>query len=242
MPATIELQNVSVDRQAVINGQTTPVRIVTGVHVTIPAKGRLVILGPSGAGKTSLLRLFNRLDDPVEGEVLLDGTDIRRLDPVTVRRRVGMVFQQPFLFDMTVAENLAYPRKLMGQELAAADAERLLAEFGLPADFLVRNAQQLSGGQQQRIAVARALTLHPDVLLLDEPSSALDEESARLLVDALVRRNDVDGMSIIMVSHSPEIMKRVGGQALLVHDRRASLFAEVEAALHDARHGEVPVE
>lgn len=240
MPATIELRHVTVERQTIVEGQLRSLRVLSDVNFTVPIGGRTVIFGPSGAGKSSLLRTLNRLDEPIEGEILLDGVDIRRLDPIPLRRRVGMVFQQPFLFDETVEENLAYPLRLQKHTLSRDDAVVLLHELGLPSEMLGRRGQQLSGGQQQRVAVARALTLNPDVLLLDEPSSALDEESARLLIDALLARN-ASGMSLVMVSHSPEAMRRMGGQGILVHHQQAQVFADIETALQEARQMQVQV-
>lgn len=188
--------------------------IVRGACGTVPRGGRLAIFGPSGAGKSSLLRVINRLAEPAEGRVLLDGVDIRTLDPIALRRRVGMLFQQPFLFDATVADNLAYPRRLQQRALPDDEAAALLAEVSLPADYLSRRAQQLSGGEQQRVALARALSLSPELLLLDEPTSALDDDHAHLLLDALLRRNAA-GLTLVMVSHARELLLRF--EAPLLH-------------------------
>lgn len=230
----IHLEHVAVDRAAIIEGTPHVLRILSDVQLSVPVGGRLALFGPSGAGKTSLLRLLNRLAEPAEGRVLLDGEDIRRHDPITLRRRVGMLFQQPFLFDMTVEENLGYPLSLQRQTLPHARAEALLAEFGLPAEFLSRKGQQLSGGQQQRIALARALALDPEVLLLDEPTSALDEESARVMMDALLQRNAARGLTLIMITHSPEMLRRLDCPAVMVHQGRADLFPDAESALREA--------
>ncbi|HEY3376303.1 MAG TPA: ATP-binding cassette domain-containing protein [Armatimonadota bacterium] len=231
MPPIITLEDVAVDRTSVFEGKPRTLRILSGVQVAIPRGGRLAIIGPSGAGKTSLLRLFNRLDDPVLGRLTLDGQDLRQIDPIALRRRVGMVFQQPFLFPLTVMENLAYPLRLINRQLTHAEAEALLGEFALPADFLSRSGQQLSGGQQQRVAVARALALRPEALLLDEPTSALDEESAGVMLAALLQRNAEAGLTLIMVTHSPDVLRRFQGEVLLLRDGRAELYPDAESAL-----------
>lgn len=242
MAASLALEQVAVERATVIDGQARMLRILSDVTFTVQAGGRLGIIGPSGAGKTSLLRLLNRLDDPAEGRVLLEGEDMRRLDVVPVRRRVGMIFQQPFLFDLTVEGNLAYPLRLLRRELPREQAAALLEEFGLPAELLTRHGDQLSGGQQQRVAVARALTLCPDVLALDEPTSALDADSAQRLLDALLRRNREQGLSLVMVTHVPDIVRRLDGAALMVHAGRAQWYADANAALHAAERARVQLE
>lgn len=238
----ISLEAVAVERLALTDRQSTMLRILSDVHFTLPAAGRLSVIGPSGSGKTSLLRLLNRLDDPAEGRVLLDGVDLCQLDPITVRRRVGMVFQQPFLFNLSVLENMAYPRKLYNQTLGEEEAVALLEEFGLPADYLTRMGPQLSGGQQQRVAVARALTLQPEVLLLDEPSSALDEQSAELLLAALLSRNTTQELTIIMVTHSTEMMRNFAGEALFIHHGQADYFSSIAQALAAAAQQQVVID
>lgn len=218
------------------------VRILSAVSFVVPAGGRLAIFGPSGAGKTSLLRVLNRLDDVAAGRILLDDVDIHTLDPTALRRRVGMVFQQPFLFDRTVAENIGYPLRLMNRLLPDEQAVSLLEEVGLPADFLTRRAQQLSGGQQQRVAVARALVLEPEVLLLDEPTSALDEESAHALMDALLRRNHERGLTLIMVTHARENLYRLASPAMIVHGGQIAIYPDADAALNVAAREQVKLE
>ena len=172
---------------------------------------------------------------------MLDGVDLRQLDPIALRRRVGMVFQQPFLFDLSVLENVAYPLQLMHRTLSRDRATALLAEFGLVEDFLDRRGQQLSGGQQQRVALARALAMEPEVLLLDEPTSALDEESARIMMEALLRRNAA-GLTLVMITHSPEILRRLDAPTLLVHDGLAHLFPDAESALHETDREKIRME
>jgi len=217
----LALDNVDIERPALVDGKAGRLRVLAGVSFSVPAGGRLAVFGPSGAGKTSLLRLLNRLDDPAAGRVLLDGEDLRNLDAVTVRRRVGLVFQQPFLFDLPVGENLAYPLKLMNRALPRERAVSLLAEFGLGEEVLDRRGDQLSGGQAQRVAVARALALDPEVLALDEPTSALDAESARLLLAALLRRNAAAGLTLIVVTHDQALLEKLDCPVLAIQDGQA---------------------
>lgn len=223
------LDNVDIDRPALVDGKLQRLRVLSGVSFAVPAGGRLAVFGPSGSGKTSLLRLLNRLDEPAGGRVLLDGEDLRGLDAVTVRRRVGLVFQQPFLFDQTVEGNLGYPLRLMHRDLPRATAAALLAEFGLDEEVLDRRGDQLSGGQGQRVAVARALTLDPEVLALDEPTSALDTESARLLLEALLRRNAA-GLTLIVVTHDRALLEQLECPVLAVGDGRATYLPDYSKA------------
>lgn len=230
MADKITLRGVTVARPALVGEEMQVLQILRDVSLCVPAGGRLAIIGPSGSGKSSLLRLLNRLDDPASGEILLDGVPLPQLEPVALRRRVAMLFQQPTLFDDTVFANLAYPLKLAGRTLSA-EATSLLVEVGLSVDLLERRARQLSGGQQQRVALARALALSPEVLLLDEPTSALDEESTAALLAALLRRNAENGLTLVMVTHTREVLLRLACPTLLLSGGTAELYPDAENAL-----------
>jgi putative ABC transport system ATP-binding protein len=175
-----ELSDVRVD------GDHGP--IVEGFSATIPADGITAVTGPSGAGKTTIMRLLNRLDDPDAGMVLLDGRDVRSYDVLALRRRVQYVPQVPVTFPGTVSDNVD------------GDVAGALARVGLDPSLATREADRLSIGEAQRMALARALTRHPDVLVLDEPTSALDEGS-KAGIEALVRTLANDGLTIVMVTH-----------------------------------------
>jgi ABC-type proline/glycine betaine transport system ATPase subunit len=137
----------------------------------MPGGSITAVVGPSGAGKSTLLRAINRLIEPTAGEVYLDGEPTSGMDPLDLRRRVGMVFQLPALFGATVEEATLYGARLAGKD---ADAGRLLEMAGLDASFKDKAPQALSVGEQQRVSIARALALEPEALLMDEPTSALD--------------------------------------------------------------------
>ena len=177
----------------------------------MPAGSITAVVGPSGAGKSTLLRAINRLIEPTEGEVYLNGEPTSRMDPLELRRRVGMVFQLPALFGETVEEATIYGARLAGRE---ADAGRLLEMAGLDASFAGKNPQTLSVGEQQRVSIARALALGPEALLMDEPTSALDE-AARRRIEALIRGLNASlGLTIVVVSHDLDQVGRVADRVV----------------------------
>jgi len=179
--------------------------VLHGVSAQLPARRVVVLVGASGSGKSSLLRLCNRLEAPTSGVVRLDGTDVATMDVGALRRRVGMVFQRPTPFPGTVADNL----RVGAPHLTDRDAAELLASVGLAADLVDRDASTLSGGEAQRVCAARSLATRPEVLLLDEPTSALDEDAARGL-EGLARSLVTDrGVSVVWVTHDRAQVERI---------------------------------
>jgi ABC-type methionine transport system ATPase subunit len=171
------------------------------------------VVGPSGAGKSTLLRAINRLIEPTAGDVFLDGEPTSKMDPLELRRRVGMVFQLPALFGETVEEAVLYGARLAGK---GADAGRLLEIAGLDASFAAKDPGALSVGEQQRVSIARALALEPEALLMDEPTSALDE-AARRRIEELVRElNATLGLTIVVVSHDLDQVSRVSDRVVVL--------------------------
>ena len=178
--------------------------------------GATAILGPSGSGKSTLLRLLNRLADPDEGVIRFEEDDVRELDPLELRRRACLVPQLPAPFPGTVAENVAYGPRLRGEE--DVDVDRCLSLAGLSADYAEREAARLSVGEQQRVMLARALALDPEVLLLDEPTAALDEAARDAVEQALA---GLDGVSMVFVTHDPAQAERLAGRVVRLRDGRA---------------------
>jgi putative ABC transport system ATP-binding protein len=165
-------------------------------HVTMSiASGATAILGPSGSGKSTLLRLLNRLAEPDAGTVRFHGADVRELDPLGLRRRVGLVPQVPAPVPGSVADNVCFGPRLDGRDVDPAGPLRLA---GLDESFLERDASRLSVGEQQRVMLARALALEPEVLLLDEPTAALDED-AKSAVEATL--SSLEDVSLVLVTH-----------------------------------------
>jgi putative ABC transport system ATP-binding protein len=170
--------------------------ILDRVDLTIADRGITVVVGPSGAGKSMLLRLLNRLEVPTAGEVRFRGEPIDALDPLELRRRVGMVFQRPAPFPGTVRDNL-----LVADPGAADDGlAAALRDAQLDRSFLDRGADELSGGEAQRMCLARTLVTGPEALLMDEPTSALDPEARRGL-EHTARRLADGGRPLVWVTH-----------------------------------------
>jgi len=198
----------------------TPRPVLTHITLTIPDGSAFAVTGPSGSGKTTLLRLLNRLDDPTSGGIEIDGHSLATLSPLTLRRRVGMVFQVPFLFPGTVRDNLALAVGLGGDRDGGREAGPeaawgdLLADVGLDASFLQRATDRLSLGEMQRVSVARALACAPEALLLDEPTSALDAASASRLLETLASLHRARGLTLVLVTHDLGEAREIATHAL----------------------------
>ena len=203
-------------------------RVLDSVSAVIP-EGATAIVGPSGAGKSTLLRLLNRLADPGTGTISYRGRPLDSYDPLALRREVSLVPQLPALLEGTVESNIAYAARLAGKP---ADPGRCLRLAGLDPDFAARDVSKLSVGEQQRAMLARALVQGPAVLLLDEPTAALDH-AARDAIEATLGelRRELQ-ISIVLVSHDPEQARRLGEWVVRMEDGRvtdAGPLAEVLA-------------
>jgi osmoprotectant transport system ATP-binding protein len=192
------------------------------VTLDVPPRQFLAIVGPSGSGKTTLMRLVNRLSDPSEGAVSIDGENVRALDPIALRRRIGYVFQGIGLFPhMTVAENIAITPRLLGWDSAtrAGRVDELLDLVRLDrTKHRERYPHQLSGGERQRVGVARALAARPRIVLMDEPFGALDPLTREALADDYRRLHDSLELTTVMITHDML-------EAVLLADRIAVMQA-----------------
>jgi putative ABC transport system ATP-binding protein len=193
------------------------------VVAEVPDAGITALVGPSGAGKSTLLRLCNRLEVPARGRVLLRDDDIAALDPLRLRRRVGMVFQRPTPFPGTVRENL----QVAAPAVTDDEATRVLEAAELDAAFLDRVATELSGGEAQRVCLARTLLTQPEVLLMDEATSSLDPASRHGL-ERLSRRLSDQGVRVLWVTHDFLQVRRVADHVLVVLDHRVAHAGPVD--------------
>jgi osmoprotectant transport system ATP-binding protein len=190
------------------------------VALAVPPRQFLAVVGPSGSGKTTLLRLVNRLAEPTAGTVRFAGEDVSTIDPITLRRRIGYVFQGVGLFPhMTVAENIAITPQLLGWDRTRRDARanELLELVRLSPDrYRDRLPHELSGGERQRVGVARAIAAGPNVVLMDEPFGALDPLTRDAVGQDYRRLHDKLGLTTVMITH--DIL-----EAVLLADRIAVL-------------------
>ena len=192
-------------------------RVLDGFDCRIPA-GVSALLGASGSGKSTVLRLLDRLSDPDAGRVRYRDEDVRALDPLALRREVVLVPQLPALLEGTVAANVAFAAGLAARE---PDVDGALAHAGLDASFADRDVTRLSVGERQRAMLARALALHPRVLLLDEPTSALDERARAAIEMTIARLAGELEVSIVLVTHDAEQARRLAGWIVRVEAGRA---------------------
>jgi putative ABC transport system ATP-binding protein len=194
--------------------------VLSEVTAQIPAAGITVVSGPSGAGKTTLLRLCNRLEVPDAGTVCYRGQPLDQLDPLVLRRRVGMVFQRPTPFPGSVADNLAVAHPDAAPEELSIALRRVALDPGL----LGQEARTLSGGELQRMCLARTLVTGPETLLLDEPTSALDEQP-KLVFETTARDLAAQGITLIWVTHDGAQADRVADRIYQLRDGQLTLTA-----------------
>jgi len=241
-----ERRRLNVDREKIciearnLNLYYGDVQALKNVNLRIPKHRVTAFIGPSGCGKSTLLRCFNRMNDlidtcRIEGDILIEGQDInsREVDVAEHRRRVGMVFQKPNPFPKSIFENVAYGLRLQGvndkRRLAEVveNALRAAALWDEVKDRLDDNAFGLSGGQQQRLVIARAIAIEPEVVLLDEPCSALDPISTAKVEELIIELKE--RYTIVIVTHNMQ-------QAARVSDFTAYMYMGEMVEFDDTAH------
>ena len=226
LPLPVKVAKVTARDVQVYYGQNHAIR---DVNIDIPGESVTAFIGPSGCGKSTFLRCLNRMNDTivgcrVEGKIEMDGEDIydRRVDPVQLRAKVGMVFQKPNPFPKSIYDNVAYGPKIHGLTRNKAELDEVVEQSLRKAalwnevkDRLVAPGTGLSGGQQQRLCIARAIATSPEVLLMDEPCSALDP-IATAQVEELISelRNQ---FTVVIVTHSMQQAARVSQRTAMFH-------------------------
>ncbi|MBP1744491.1 MAG: Xenobiotic-transporting ATPase [Firmicutes bacterium] len=205
----LEMKNVSYIKEDKIILKDISLQVEEGDFITI--------VGASGSGKSTMLKLFSHLISPTSGEILYRGRDMMSYDPVLLRREISYCVQSGGLFGRTAEDNLAFPYEIRGLEMDREAVAALLSKFGLGQDVLKEENRSLSGGEKQRVALARTLLLKPAVVLLDEVTSALDQENTRIVEDVIRQLND-GGTTILWITHSPEQSRRLGSKLLTVEN------------------------
>ncbi|WP_422849390.1 methionine ABC transporter ATP-binding protein [Acidovorax sp. M14] len=217
----IELRGITQTYQ----GSQGPVEALKGIDLTIQPGEVFGIIGKSGAGKSSLVRVINLLNRPTTGQVIVGGQDLTQLNDAQLRearREIGMVFQHfNLLSSRTVFDNAALPLELAGMDKAAirARVNPLLELVGL-AHLADRYPAQISGGQKQRVGIARALASRPKVLLSDEATSALDPETTRSILDLLRQVNRELGLTVVLITHQMQVIKQVADRVAVIEAGR----------------------
>jgi phosphate transport system ATP-binding protein len=219
-PIVLETRNLS----AGFDGKD----VVKGISLAVPAGKITAIMGPSGCGKTTFMRCINRMHElaansHVTGNVLLDGEDVYQVNPILLRRRIGMVFQRPNPFPtMSIYENVVAGYTLNGARMARVDRDRIVEEtlrrvtlWDEVKDALYRRGTFLSGGQQQRLCIARALAMKPEILLLDEPTSALDPKATAAIEELTVSLKGI--VTIVQVTHNIPQAARISDYTAFIH-------------------------
>jgi len=219
------IRRMEIDKVSVFYGEKEAVK---GVSLPVRQGEVLSLIGPSGCGKTTLLRSLNRLTElttqaRLSGRILLDDVDITAIEPTLLRRRVTMVFQQPNPFPMSVFDNISYVLREQGSrrsrkktlEPAVHNALDRAGLFEEVKDNLDHPALKLSGGQQQRLCIARALAAEPEVLLLDEPCSALDPKSTQVIEDLIVKLRD--DVAVVIVTHNLQQAYRIADHVAFMY-------------------------
>jgi putative ABC transport system ATP-binding protein len=205
--------------------------LVEDVTFEVRAGEVLAVVGPSGSGKSSLLRLLNRLDEPTSGTVFVEGIDYRQIAPRDLRRKLGLVNQRPYLFPGTVEDNLRFGPLQRGESLSQESVDQLLIRVGLKG-YASRNIANLSGGEAQRVSVARTLANSPLILLLDEPTSALDETSKLEVESSIQRVIHEQGITCVLVTHDRAQAARLAERALLLEAGRIVRDGSINEVLH----------
>lgn len=207
--ALLELSNISY----VVKDKS----IIRDVSLSINEGDYLTIVGPSGSGKSTLLKLCSDLISPTSGTITYNGRDLATMDPESYRKEVGYCFQRPYLFAKTVRRNILFPYDIRGLKPDMSRIEYLFDLLHMPLNYMERRNDELSGGEMQRICLIRSLIFEPNVLLLDEVTSALDTTNT-LIVENVIDELHKKGTTIISITHNEEQSLRMANRRITIVD------------------------
>lgn len=202
------------------------IQVLRGVTFSVQKGELFVLIGPNGSGKTTLLRILDLLEEPTSGEVLFNGEPVdysSSKERVALRRRIGMVFQQTVLFNMSVLDNVAYPLKVRGERNFEHKVKATLELVQLKG-FEHKNALTLSGGEAQRVAIAQALVTEPELLLLDEPTANLDPKNVSIVEEVISHINREKKTTIIMTTHNMSQVENLADRVAILNGGKIELI------------------
>lgn len=191
--------------------------ILKNISVNVEKEDFISIVGPSGSGKSTFLKLCSCLISPTEGNIIYKDKSYMEYDPIKWRKYIAYCFQTPYLFGQTVMDNLKFPYSIRNSKFDLTRAEELFVEFKFSRDYLTREVKNLSGGEKQRIALIRTLLFEPDILLLDEVTSALDVDNT-LIVENVIQSLNESGVTILWVTHNPKQSKKYANKLLTIEN------------------------
>lgn len=189
--------------------------ILKGINAVIDPGDYITIIGPSGSGKSTFLKLCCHLISPSKGTILYKNKSIMEHNPMELRKNIAYCFQTPYLFGETVMDNISFPYSMRGIKVNSERLEELFLLFNLDKNYLEKNVKNLSGGEKQRIALIRTLLFKPEVLLLDEITSALDVDNT-LIVENVMKSLNQNGTTILWITHNPEQSKKNASKRLTI--------------------------
>lgn len=203
----LEFQNVSF-----YNDDKT---ILKNISVSIEENDFISIVGPSGSGKSTFLKLCSHLISPTNGNIIFKGKDFTEYSPTELRKNIAYCFQTPYLFGDTVMENISFPFSIRGVKFNPKRVNDLFSLFHMAAGYLSKDVRNLSGGEKQRIALIRSLLFMPEILLLDEVTSALDVENAKI-VENVIESLNKEGITVLWITHNPEQSRKCVNKILSI--------------------------
>lgn len=203
--SVLQFQNLSY-----INDNKT---ILSDISIDINTRDFISVVGPSGSGKSTFLKLCCHLISPSSGDVRYKGKSVMEYNPTELRKSIAYCFQTPYLFGDTVMDNISFPFSIRSQAVDMDRVLELLTAFKLDKDYLNREVKNLSGGEKQRLALIRTLLFRPDILLLDEVTSALDMDNTLIVEDSIKTLNK-DGVTILWITHNTEQSKKYANKVL----------------------------
>lgn len=201
--------------------------ILKNISLSIEQGDFISVVGPSGSGKSTLLKLCSHLISPTQGAISFKGKDFNDYDPLVLRRSISYCFQTPYLFGDTVMENIHFPFSIRNRKPDLSKIQELFSQFQMEEDYLNRNVKNLSGGEKQRIALIRSLLFKPEILLLDEVTSALDVDNT-ILVENIITSLNKEGTTVLWITHNLDQSRKIANKVLSIEAGKIKSLEELQ--------------